>query len=99
MQYLAFISVIRPVIKELSKTTRRLQSSGYFVGEVPAFLEEPATFMMMEAAGCSKTLIRVYQTIQCYIPEGCNFNIHCSENLKSASSVSLCYVLFHFKII
>lgn len=97
MQYLAFVSKVRPVIKEMSKATRRLQSSGIWLQLLywwgASILEEPATFMKMKVAGCSKTLIRVSQTIQCHIPEGCNFHIYCCENLKSPSSVSLCYVL------
>lgn len=43
---------------------------------------KPPYAMKMEAAVPFETLVPVYQTTRCHIPDDCNPNIHNCENVK-----------------
>jgi hypothetical protein len=53
-----------------------------------SLLVYPIITLMMQSVYTSETSVYFYETIRCYIPEGCHLQTHRCENLKSHTKVT-----------
>jgi hypothetical protein len=54
------------------------------LGRIYSSMEHEDSSLPVDAD--NKGSLPIWQTIQCHIPDYCNLNIHCHENLKSQFS-------------